>query len=66
MDLKGKEMVINDKETLNIDEPKVTSPPTQVQITRERMGRRKGASRIFSTTTATPPLVHQGTTTTRP
>jgi hypothetical protein len=45
----------------------VTSPPTQAQTTRGRMGRRRGASRRSSTTIATPPPLHQGTmTTTRP
>jgi hypothetical protein len=67
MDPKGKGMVINDKEkeTLNIDEPKGESSPTQTQITRERMGRRKDALRRLSTTTTTPPLFHQGTKTTK-
>jgi hypothetical protein len=44
---------------------KVTSSPTQAQITRERMGKRKGASRRLSTMTTTPPFLHQGTTTTK-
>jgi hypothetical protein len=62
MDPKGNGTVINDKEkeTLNIDGQKVTSPWTQAQITRGRMGRRIGASRRSSTTTAMPPL-HQRT-----
>jgi hypothetical protein len=63
MNPKGKGMVINDKEkekkTLYVDEPKGDSPPTQAQITRGRMGRRRGTSRRSSTTTATPPSLHQ-------
>jgi hypothetical protein len=44
---------------------KVTSPPTQAQTTRGRMGRRRGASRRLSTMTVTPPLLHQETMTTK-
>ena len=50
MDPKGKGMVTNDKEkeTIQVDEPKGDKPLTQAQTTRERMGRRKGASRRLS------------------
>jgi hypothetical protein len=44
---------------------KVTRSLTQARITRGRTGRRKGASRRSSTTTAMPPLLHQGTTATK-
>jgi hypothetical protein len=42
---------------------KVTSPPTQDQTIRGRMERSRGVSRRSSTTTATPALLHQETTT---
>jgi hypothetical protein len=44
---------------------KVTSPLTQAQTIRGRKGRRKGASRRSSARTTTPPLLHQGTMTTK-
>jgi hypothetical protein len=43
-----------------------TSPLTQARVTRRGTGRRRGASRRTSTMTATPPLLHQGMTTTTP
>jgi hypothetical protein len=59
-------MVINDKEKESLfDEPKDDNPLTQARVTRRGMGRRRGALRKLSTTTATPPLLHQGMTTTK-
>jgi hypothetical protein len=40
-----------------------TSPLTQDRVTRRGTGRRRGESRRSFTTTATPPLLHQETTT---
>jgi hypothetical protein len=66
MDSNGTGLVINDKEkekeTLYVDETKGDSSPTQAQTTRGRMGRRRDASRRSYTTTAMPPLLHQGMT----
>jgi hypothetical protein len=45
MDLKEKVIVINDKETINNNEPKGDSPSTQAQTTRRRTGRRRCTSR---------------------
>jgi hypothetical protein len=42
----------------------MTSPLTQARVTRRETERRRGASRRSSTMTATPPLLHQGMTTT--
>ena len=44
---------------------KVTSPSTQAQTTRRKMGRRRDTSRRSFTTIATPPPLHQGMTTTK-
>ena len=62
MYLKGKGMVIKDKEKETSTSQKTTSPLTQGQVTRRGMERRRGASRRSSTTTAMPPLLHQETT----
>jgi hypothetical protein len=43
MDPKGKGMVINDEETLYIDEPKGDKPLIQARVTRRGMRRRRGA-----------------------
>jgi hypothetical protein len=65
MDPKGKGLVSITRRRLSTSKSrKVTSPQTQARITSERMGRRKGPSRRLSTTIATPPLLHQGMTTT--
>ena len=67
MDPKGKGLVSITRRRLSTSKSrKVTSPQTQARITSERMGRRKGPSRRLSTTIATPPLLHQGMTTTTP
>jgi hypothetical protein len=67
MDPKGKGMVVNDKEKESfVNDPKRTSLLTRAQATKEKMeGRRKqGASKRYSTTTATNPLLPKRTTTT--
>jgi hypothetical protein len=67
MDPKGKGMMINDKEkeTLNIDETKGDKPTDLGLNNKRKDGKKKGALRRLSTTIATP-LLHQGTTKTRP
>jgi hypothetical protein len=67
MEPKGKGMVVNETTTrrsLSSTSQETTSPLTQARVTRRETGRRRGASIRSFTTTATPPLLHQGTTTT--
>jgi hypothetical protein len=63
MDPKGKGMVINDKEESLLNEPREDKPTDSGSSHKKRDGKKKGASRRLSTTTATPPLLHQGMTT---
>jgi hypothetical protein len=64
MDPKDKGMVINDKEkeTLYVDEPKGDKPTNSGSSHKKRDGKKK---RRIKKITATPPLLHQGMTTTK-
>jgi hypothetical protein len=66
MDPKGKGMVINDKEKETLYESK-DDKATDLGSGHRKRGRerRRGALRRLSATTAMPPLIHQGMTTTK-
>jgi hypothetical protein len=65
MDPKGKGMVVNDKEESLFNKPRDDKPTDSGSSHKKRDGKKKKrASRRSSTMIETPPLLHQGMTTT--
>jgi hypothetical protein len=61
MDPKGKGMVINDKEKESpFNEPRDDKPTNSGSSHKKRDGKKKRRIKRLSTTTVTPPLLHQG------